>query len=82
MIYVKRFSGKNFDSNTNLLFVQRMGESFRSRRCSGGTTLIGASIPPNVLIPLAEQSGDISEIGKWVLEQACNDRHRWDLKGG
>ena len=37
-------------------------------------------ISPNVLIPLADQSGDISEIGRWVLEHACNDRHRWDLK--
>jgi diguanylate cyclase (GGDEF)-like protein len=34
-------------------------------------------IPPNVLIPLAEQSGDITEIGRWVLERACNDRRRW-----
>jgi diguanylate cyclase (GGDEF)-like protein len=34
-------------------------------------------IPPNVLIPLAEQSGDITEIGRWVLEHACNDRRRW-----
>ena len=32
------------------------------------------------MIPLADQSGDISEIGRWVLEQACKDRHRWDLK--
>jgi diguanylate cyclase (GGDEF)-like protein len=36
-------------------------------------------IPPNVLIPLAEQSGEITEIGGWVLEHACNDRHRWDV---
>jgi diguanylate cyclase (GGDEF)-like protein len=37
-------------------------------------------IPPNVLIPLAEQSGDIMEIGRWVLEHACNDRRRWGGK--
>jgi diguanylate cyclase (GGDEF)-like protein len=37
-------------------------------------------ISPNVLIPLAEQSGDITEIGRWVLHHACNDRHRWDVK--
>jgi diguanylate cyclase (GGDEF)-like protein len=35
-------------------------------------------ISPSVLIPLAEQSGDIAEIGRWVLEHACNARHRWD----
>ncbi len=39
-------------------------------------------IPPSVLIPLAEQSGDIIEIGRWVLEQACNSRHRWQDAAG
>jgi EAL domain-containing protein (putative c-di-GMP-specific phosphodiesterase class I) len=31
-------------------------------------------IPPATMIPLAEQSGLIIEIGRWVLEQACIDR--------
>jgi diguanylate cyclase (GGDEF)-like protein len=35
------------------------------------------SIPPAVLVPLAEHSGEIIDIGKWVLEQAWSDRHRW-----
>ncbi len=39
-------------------------------------------IPPSVLIPLAEPSGDIIEIGRWVLEQACNNRHRWQQAAG
>ncbi len=39
-------------------------------------------IAPAVLIPLAEQSGDIIEIGRWVLEQACVELHRWDTKSG
>jgi diguanylate cyclase (GGDEF)-like protein len=34
-------------------------------------------ITPLTVIPLAEQSGLITEIGRWVLEQACVDRHRW-----
>jgi diguanylate cyclase (GGDEF)-like protein len=34
-------------------------------------------ISPNVVIPLAEQSGQISEIGRWVLEQAWAERQRW-----
>jgi diguanylate cyclase (GGDEF)-like protein len=34
-------------------------------------------VSPMTLIPLAEQSGLITEIGRWVLEQACADRHRW-----
>jgi diguanylate cyclase (GGDEF)-like protein len=34
-------------------------------------------VAPAVLVPLAERSGLITEIGRWVLEQACTDRHRW-----
>ena len=39
-------------------------------------------ISPTILIPLAEQSGDIIDIGQWVLEHACIDRHRWEKKTG
>jgi diguanylate cyclase (GGDEF)-like protein len=38
-------------------------------------------IPPTTLIPLAEQSGAIIGIGRWVLEQACPDRSRWATAG-
>jgi diguanylate cyclase (GGDEF)-like protein len=34
-------------------------------------------VSPTVLVPLAERSGLITEIGKWVLEQACTERGRW-----
>jgi diguanylate cyclase (GGDEF)-like protein len=34
-------------------------------------------LPPTMVVPLAEQSGIIPEIGRWVLEQVCQDRHRW-----
>ena len=34
-------------------------------------------VPLATLIPLAEQSGLIAEIGQWVLGQAWADRHRW-----
>jgi EAL domain-containing protein (putative c-di-GMP-specific phosphodiesterase class I) len=33
-------------------------------------------IGPTVAIPIAEQSDLILEIGRWVLERACLDRHR------
>jgi diguanylate cyclase (GGDEF)-like protein len=35
-------------------------------------------VMPAVLVPLAERSSLISEIGLWVLERACRDLHRWD----
>jgi diguanylate cyclase (GGDEF)-like protein len=38
-------------------------------------------VSPTTLVPLAEQSGLITEIGRWVLEQACPDRHRWQSPG-
>jgi diguanylate cyclase (GGDEF)-like protein len=34
-------------------------------------------ISPTVVVPLAEQSGLILEIGRWVLQQAWSDRQRW-----
>jgi diguanylate cyclase (GGDEF)-like protein len=37
-------------------------------------------IPPTVFIPFAEQSGQIVELGQWVLEQACSDRRSWHSK--
>jgi diguanylate cyclase (GGDEF)-like protein len=34
-------------------------------------------VSPTVFIPFAEQSGQIIELGLFVLEQACTDRQRW-----
>jgi diguanylate cyclase (GGDEF)-like protein len=34
-------------------------------------------VPPTVLIPLAEHSGEIVAIGRWALEQAWADRQDW-----
>jgi len=38
-------------------------------------------VDPDVLIPLAEQSGAIIEIGRWLFEAACVDGLRWQAKG-
>ena len=34
-------------------------------------------ISPTEFIPVAEESGHIHEIGRWVLEQACKDAGNW-----
>jgi diguanylate cyclase (GGDEF)-like protein len=34
-------------------------------------------VSPTVFIPFAEQSGQIVELGRWVLEQACADLWQW-----
>lgn len=39
-------------------------------------------IPPTTLIPLAEQSPLITEIGQWVLDQAWTDRKGWQRQPG
>lgn len=40
------------------------------------------TIMPDNFLPLAEQSGQMLEIGSWVLNEACRDAARWpdDLK--
>jgi diguanylate cyclase (GGDEF)-like protein len=39
-------------------------------------------VSPSVLIPLAEHSGLIAEVGGWVLEQCWSDRQRWQIQHG
>jgi diguanylate cyclase (GGDEF)-like protein/PAS domain S-box-containing protein len=34
-------------------------------------------IPPNVFIPLAEESGMIASIGEWILREACREAASW-----
>jgi diguanylate cyclase (GGDEF)-like protein len=39
------------------------------------------AISPTVFIPFAEQSGQITELGQWVLEQAWSDCSHWREHG-
>ena len=38
-------------------------------------------IPPARFIPLAEDSGFINQLGKWVLDEACRQMMRWQEQG-
>jgi diguanylate cyclase (GGDEF)-like protein/PAS domain S-box-containing protein len=38
-------------------------------------------LEPEAFLPIAEEDGDIMEIGAWVLAQACTQQRRWRLDG-
>jgi len=38
-------------------------------------------LPPSVFIPLAEKTGLISDIGTWVVDQACRQIRKWSDNG-
>lgn len=39
------------------------------------------NVPPIEFIPLAEETGQIIEIGRWVLEEACTQLKQWHNSG-
>ncbi|QHG62963.1 bifunctional diguanylate cyclase/phosphodiesterase [Pseudomonas putida] len=66
-----------------------MSLSFQPKLSLKTQTLVGAEalirwshptfgeVPPEHFIHLAEENGTILQLGDWVLEQACQQMHRW-----
>jgi diguanylate cyclase (GGDEF)-like protein len=41
----------------------------------------GAAVPPDVFVPLAEETGLVAEVGRSVLRQAAQEAARWQVHG-
>jgi len=57
--------------------------SLKNGRITGAEALLRwqhprrGMVPPSDFIPIAEETGLISEIGEWVLQTACNEAAQW-----
>lgn len=71
----------------------RMQLHYQPRVCIASGRVVGAEallrvddgnggyLRPDAIIPLAERSGLINRIGRWVIEDACRQMHAWEQEG-
>lgn len=70
-------------ANNQLYLVYQPQINYHTKKVIGVEALLRwkhpelGMIPPDVFIPLAEQSSNIIEIGEWVLDQACQQLRIW-----
>jgi len=76
-----RLRRMDLDSELHLVFQPRM--RLEGRELAGAEVLLrwrtpqGENIPPDVFVPVAEETGQILRIGYWVLEQGCQYLAQW-----
>ncbi|MCJ2184338.1 EAL domain-containing protein [Novosphingobium sp. 1949] len=70
-------------ANGELHLLYQPQRSLRTGALSGYEALLRwqhprhGFIPPDVFIPIAEETGSIFEIGEWVLRDACREAKQW-----
>lgn len=75
-----------FEKKEFFLYYQPQVET-ESGRITGAEALlryrhpVEGMIPPDRIIPIAEDSGLIVGIGEWILEEACRRIQDWQMKG-
>lgn len=78
---------KDAIANNQLYLVYQPQMNYSSKHIIGVEALLRwqhpelGSVPPDVFIPLAEQSSHIIDIGEWVLDQACRQLRSWNDQG-
>jgi len=78
---------KDAIASNQLYLVYQPQLNYSSKRIIGVEALLRwqhpelGSVPPDVFIPLAEQSSNIIDIGEWVLDQACRQLRSWNDQG-
>lgn len=78
---------KDAIASNQLYLVYQPQLNYSSKRIIGVEALLRwqhpelGSVPPDVFIPLAEQSSNMIDIGEWVLDQACRQLRSWNDQG-